>query len=61
MLAEKQPTAAGGDQPNDRPATQQNRIDSAALFGDTRLVQIEHAGATYFLRKTRQDKLILTK
>ena len=34
---------------------------SAMLFGDQKLVHIEHEGATYRLMITRQGKLILTK
>lgn len=37
------------------------RIDSGRLFGDRRELVIEHAGCEYRLRRTRTDKLILTK
>lgn len=37
------------------------RISTASLFGTARELQIEHSGALYRLRITRQDKLILTK
>lgn len=36
-------------------------IPSASLFGDARVILIEHADTIYQLRKTRNDKLILTK
>ena len=36
-------------------------ISSTALFGSGSVVQIAHEGETYTLRKTRNDKLILTK
>ena len=34
---------------------------SAELFGEAKLVQIEHHGEVYQLRITRQGKLILNK
>jgi hemin uptake protein HemP len=37
------------------------RIASADLFGDASIVLIQHEGATYTLRKTRNSKLLLTK
>ncbi len=37
------------------------RIDSRTLFQGQREICIGHAGQTYRLRITRQDKLILTK
>lgn len=40
-----------------RPA----RYDSRALLRGGREILIEHAGETYRLRHTRNDKLILTK
>ena len=43
------------------PVTSPPRISTASLFGAGRELQIEHAGALYRLRITRQDKLILTK
>jgi hemin uptake protein HemP len=36
-------------------------LDSAALLGSRNEVEITHQGETYRLRRTRQDKLILTK
>ena len=36
-------------------------IDSVALLGARGEVRISHSGETYRLRRTRQDKLILTK
>ena len=38
-----------------------NRIDSRALFLDTREIVISHGDETYRLRLTAQNKLILTK
>lgn len=38
-----------------------NRIDSRALFVDTREIVISHGDETYRLRITAQNKLILTK
>lgn len=38
-----------------------NRIDSGDLFVGTREITIGHAGETYRLRLTSQNKLILTK
>ncbi|QIK37458.1 hemin uptake protein HemP [Caldichromatium japonicum] len=37
------------------------RIDSRTLLGDGHLLVIEHAGQSYYLRMTRNNKLILTK
>lgn len=34
---------------------------TAALFGESRAVVIEHAGERYVMRITRNGKLILTK
>jgi len=38
-----------------------NRIQSADIFQDGRVVVIAHGDAIYQLRLTSQDKLILTK
>lgn len=37
------------------------RTTSRELFGSARILLIEHEGETYALRRTRLDKLILTK
>jgi hemin uptake protein HemP len=37
------------------------RIDSQTLLRGNNLLMIEHAGDRYFLRMTRNNKLILTK
>jgi hemin uptake protein HemP len=37
------------------------KLKSHTLFSGTRLIAIEHAGQVYYLRITRQGKLILTK
>ena len=42
--------------PNNRP-----QVDSAQLLGSGGAVEIQHAGQTYLLRVTRENKLILTK
>ncbi|MBQ1783888.1 MAG: hemin uptake protein HemP [Gammaproteobacteria bacterium] len=36
-------------------------IVSDQLFGDRSLICIEHHGQRYYLRRTREDKLLLTK
>jgi hemin uptake protein HemP len=38
-----------------------NRVDSSALFANTREIIITHGSETYRLRVTAQNKLILTK
>jgi hemin uptake protein HemP len=43
------------------PATRPGVLDSVALLGSRNEVEITHQGETYRLRRTRQDKLILTK
>ncbi len=53
--------------PQNRPADPAPRagqtfpLESAALFGGKDEVLIAHGGETYRLRRTRQNKLILTK
>lgn len=42
-------------------ALSERRFDSCELFKGRQEVLIEHAGQTYRLRITRQNKLILTK
>jgi hemin uptake protein HemP len=39
----------------------ESKYSSQALFSGKQEIQIEHAGHTYRLRITRQNKLILTK
>ncbi|MGH8655853.1 MAG: hemin uptake protein HemP [Gammaproteobacteria bacterium] len=41
--------------------TTQRRLKSQELFRGREEIIIEHGGCEYRLRKTRQDKLILTK
>lgn len=36
-------------------------IISDQLFGERTLICIEHHGQRYYLRRTREDKLLLTK
>lgn len=36
-------------------------IISEQLFGERTLICIEHHGQRYYLRRTREDKLLLTK
>ncbi|MBX9844182.1 MAG: hemin uptake protein HemP [Xanthobacteraceae bacterium] len=42
-------------------ALSDNCLDSRDLFATTREIAISHAGETYRLRLTAQNKLILTK
>ncbi len=60
------PERLGNPRPGARPsapdvAPARGGIDSRALFGDARTLMIRHAGASYLLRITQQNKLILTK
>ncbi|MCK9489132.1 MAG: hemin uptake protein HemP [Xanthomonadales bacterium] len=50
-------TASRADGHEQRP----NRIDSLSLLSGQRELIIEHAGCEYRLRRTQNDKLILTK
>jgi len=54
-----------GSAPVKRPATPaapaQRRVDSRLLLRESRELVIEHLGQEYRLRRTRNDKLILTK
>ena len=43
------------------PAPAQCRVDSRLLLRESRELVIEHLGQEYRLRRTRNDKLILTK
>ncbi|GHA88972.1 hemin uptake protein HemP [Cognatilysobacter bugurensis] len=43
------------------PDVRPTRFDSRTLLRGNREILIEHAGETYRLRHTRNDKLILTK
>lgn len=52
------PTQAAAGWDSERPAAV---LDSRALLRGDREVLIRHAGQTYRLRHTRNDKLILTK
>lgn len=52
------PTADGVVLPGTR---RQRETTSAELLGDARELAIDHDGARYVLRLTRQNKLILTK
>ena len=50
--------------PKDEPVEPSKAVkvwQSAELFGEAKLVQIEHHGEVYQLRITRQGKLILNK
>lgn len=51
-VADRRPAATG---------TVPQRIDSSRLLAGTRELIIEHAGSEYRLRRTQNDKLILTK
>ncbi len=56
---------ANGSAPAKRPAAgtapAQRRVDSRLLLRESRELVIEHLGQEYRLRRTRNDKLILTK
>lgn len=43
------------------PTPAQRRVDSRLLLRESRELVIEHLGQEYRLRRTRNDKLILTK
>jgi len=54
--------ARNDDEPAPGPCQQQPRhYTTAQLFSTAREIAIEHEGATYRLRITRQGKLILNK
>jgi hemin uptake protein HemP len=61
------PTAAlpsaspGGDRRSAAAPAAPLRIDSVRLLAGSRELIIEHAGSEYRLRRTQNDKLILTK
>ncbi|MBK1718259.1 hemin uptake protein HemP [Thiocystis violacea] len=61
------PSASSSESPfqptaRDRHAyPQPRRVDSNSLLGGQNLLMIEHAGCSYYLRMTRNNKLILTK
>lgn len=52
--------AESGRRPDAAPTPVQ-RIDSQRLLAGSRELIIEHAGSEYRLRRTQNDKLILTK
>jgi len=56
---------ANGSAPANPPAAgaapAQRRVDSRLLLRESRELVIEHLGQEYRLRRTRNDKLILTK
>jgi hemin uptake protein HemP len=54
-------TPASTDAPARAVELNNNRVDSRALFADTREIVIAHGEETYRLRLTAQNKLILTK
>jgi hemin uptake protein HemP len=56
------PPANTFNQGNSKSATTtRSRVDSIYLLGSAGAVEIQHAGQTYLLRVTRENKLILTK
>jgi hemin uptake protein HemP len=56
------PPANTFNQGNSKSATTtRSRVDSTYLLGGAGAVEIQHAGQTYLLRVTRENKLILTK
>ena len=58
-------TAQAGEPPvektEEQPIEKPRVVSSRDIFGDSKLVIIEHEGATYQLRITRRNKLILRK
>ena len=58
--SDKSDRPGGGPGPRTIPVAD-HRIDSRDLFTGTREILIQHAGETYRLRLTAQNKLILTK
>lgn len=58
----RQPRREGDYQPRAEPLRQPARtVSSEALFNGTYEIGIDHAGALYRLKITRQGKLILNK
>jgi hemin uptake protein HemP len=53
--------AKGQGAPERSVVVTDNRLDSRALFENTREIAIVHGDETYRLRLTSQNKLILTK
>lgn len=49
------------DQPTSSASVPRRRIDSDTLLQGAPALEINHAGQTYLLRVTRENKLILTK
>jgi len=62
-LSNRKPGGAAPDGPSHTGDAEgaTRRTTSRELFGEARLVLIEHEGETYALRLTRLGKLILTK
>ena len=54
------PKPTGPSNPSDA-AVHRPRLSSEELLQGASAVEIEHAGQRYFLRITRENKLILTK
>lgn len=57
-LTDRAPPSQPANRP---PPCRIPRIPSQSLLEGGNLVMIEHAGVSYFLRMTRNNKLILTK
>jgi hemin uptake protein HemP len=55
------PAMPGVDRRPGATAAAPQRIDSSRLLAGMRELIIEHAGSEYRLRRTQNDKLILTK
>ena len=58
---EARPPPAAAERAPARGARPARRVRASELLGPGGRVLIEHAGETYELRVTRNDKLILTK
>ncbi|HSX58887.1 MAG TPA: hemin uptake protein HemP [Tahibacter sp.] len=60
-LALQATRTSSATRPAATPAPAQRRVDSRLLLRESRELVIEHLGQEYRLRRTRNDKLILTK
>lgn len=63
FMIDSRPPSSGRSAPAPRPPAPSapRRLRSQDLFGGGREVRIEHDGVEYRLRRTRHEKLILTK
>ena len=61
LSMEKNPTEHDATGPRIEPSSADRVIESRTLFGQRKEVAIEHDGALYRLKITKQGKLILNK